>query len=316
MPRCKFLFTCELGDPISSIFINDYGCMAGTYMGKVWVFEFESKQVELLASFSDEGVRGLYLDGDAAFATFSESCHSWSRTMSSPYAYVNSSRKFQFKQLSNAKTYQQTKHVLQRDALACALLTNVSTVVNVTNQESHHSNFKICDHSVTPEVVPCDFDGSNLAVVDWSKASPVFHVIHVVRNEECEVTDLPKGRRVTLARLWGPDCLIYVTGETATYIYDFRLHKLRSKLHGHRAEIVAMDAHDEELISTLSLDAEVRVWRGNTGECIHSLFVQEASFLLGYPYFINVCRNRVLVSADEGVYLIEHDHDIGGDDKA
>lgn len=86
--RCRFLFQADLGDPISSIFVNELGCMAGSMLGKVLLYSFQEHQVEILSAFSDEGVRGLYLDQDVAFATLTDACKGWQRTP--PHMHVSS----------------------------------------------------------------------------------------------------------------------------------------------------------------------------------------------------------------------------------
>lgn len=300
MPRCRFLFACDLGDPISCVYVNDGGCMAGTMMGNVWLFSFESKQVEELTAFSDEGIRGLYMDQDSSYATLSEGCRSWRRTK--PHMAAGT---ICFRSLDKKNT-QNVKHVLQRGPWACVLFPISSTVVNVTRQEHHHRAFKFLDFGSSAEIAPCDFDGENLVVVDRTQPEPIFRLVHLERNEQLEIDSLPKASSVTLVKLWGPDCLACVIGFTL-YLYDYRKKQNRHTLRGHRAEIVAVDAQDAKTIATLSCDAVVKLWSGLTGDCLQTLFVPEASFFLGYPYCLCLRGRRVLVSADEGAYLMELD---------
>merc|ERR1719382_103305 len=111
---------------------------------------------------------------------------------------------------------------------------------------------------------------------------------------------------MSLAKLWGPDCLAYVLG-SVLHIFDYQVGSMRFDLVGHTAEILAVDAQDVDIIATLSSDAVVKLWNGVTGECLHTVQVPEASFFLGYPYSLSVCGQRILVSADEGVYMMELD---------
>merc|ERR1712187_204883 len=123
-------------------------------------------------------------------------------------------------------------------------------------------------------------------------------------GEHIEVDDMPRAGSASLIKLWGPDCLVYTVG-SALHIYDYRKRQLRQSLIGHGAEIVAVDAHGHETIATLSADACVKLWRGATGECLQSLTIPAANFFLRYPYCLRVHARRVVVSADEGVYLVE-----------
>merc|ERR1719367_2368549 len=111
---------------------------------------------------------------------------------------------------------------------------------------------------------------------------------------------MPKASSATLVKLWGPECLAYVVGNVL-YLYDYKKQQLRQCLRGHRAEIVATDAQDCEVVATLSSDAVVKLWNGNDGECMQTVFVPEATFFLGYPYCLSVQGRRVSVSADQGV---------------
>jgi len=303
MPRCRFLFAAELGDPISCIYLSDVGCMAGTMHGKVWLFDFDTKQVEMCTAFSDEGIRGLYCDADVAIATLTEGCRGWKRP--SP---LTSMATTSFRSLDKRNT-QSVKHVLQRGPWACVLFPISSTVVNVARQEHHHRAFQLFDFGSSAEVVPCDFDGESLVVVDRTQGGsrPVFRLIQLERNEQVGIEHLQHGSHVTLAKLWGSYCLAYVAGGSTVYLYDYQKKQLARKLVGHRAEVIAMDATDPVSIATLSTDGAVKLWTGATGECKATVYIPEASFFLGFPYFLSVQGPRVLISADEGVFLMEFD---------
>lgn len=304
MPRSRFLFACELGDPVSSIHLGDAGCMAGSAMGKIWLFHFDSREAEMLAGWSDEGVRGLYMDEDACFATLNECCRSWRRQ--SPHAACPV---LSFRTLDKKNT-QTVKHVLQRGAWACVLFPISSMVVHLARQEHHHRSFKLFDFGPSTEVAPCDFDGESVVIVDRSTpgAPPVFRLIQLERNEHTELSTLPRAGPVSILKLWGSDCLAYVVG-SALYLYDHRTKELKHSLLGHRAEIVAVDAQDPLTIASLDAKAVVKLWNGVTGECISTTTIPEATYFLGYPYFLSVRGSRILTSADQGVFLTELDVD-------
>lgn len=276
--------------------------MAGSTLGRVWLFSFESKQVEMLTAYSDEGIRGLYMDEESSYAILNDGWRGW--RLQSPHAQVG---QVCFRSLDRKNT-QNVKHVLQRGPLACVLFPISSTVVNVTRQEHHHCGFKLFDFGSSTDVVPCDFDGEMLAVVDRSHVGspPVYRLVQLARNDITEIDSLPQAGSATLVKLWGPDCFAYVLGSTLC-VYDYRKKQVRHNLQGHRGEIVAVDAHDPEVLASLSNDAVVKLWSGTTGVCLHTLFVPEASFFLGYPYCLCVQGRRVLISADEGVFLLEVD---------
>jgi len=309
MPRCRFLFGCDLGDPVSCIHLSNVGCMAGTMMGKVWLCSFESGRVETLTAYSDEGIRGLYMDEENGFATFNEGCKSWKQA--SPQSQSGGAICFRSLDRKNTQT---VKHVLQRGQLACVLFPMSSCIVNVKRGDHQTRAFRFmdCGSGSSFEVAPCDFDGESLVLVDRTQScsSPTFRFIQLERNEALEIDDLPRSGSASLLKLWREGFLVYVVGRTA-YIYNYREKELSRSLKGHGAEIIAIDAQDDQVIGTLSSDATVKLWTGETGECLRTIIVQEASFFLGYPYCLNVLGRRVLVSADEGVYLLEFDAEPG-----
>mmetsp|Transcript_13668 Transcript_13668/g.36812 ORF Transcript_13668/g.36812 Transcript_13668/m.36812 type:complete len:347 (-) Transcript_13668:76-1116(-) len=302
MPKCRFLFACDLGDPISCIYLDGVGCMAGTMLGKVWLYTFRQGVVSVLAAYSDEGVRGLYMDDGCGFATLSESTRGWQ--CDGPQAQISS---VCFRSLDKKNT-QSVKHVLQRGPWACVLFPLSSTVVHVSRQEHYHCAMKFFDFGLSTEVAPCDFDGTTIVVVDrtQSPSSPIFRIIHMQRNEQIEVDSLPKRNAATLIKIWGLDCLAYAVGKEVL-IYDFRQRRPRHALRGHGAEVVAIDASGTELIATLSVDAVVKLWSGTSGECRETVYIPEANYFLGYPYFLSFHGRRILASADEGVFLVELD---------
>lgn len=300
--RCRFLFQADLGDPISSIFVNELGCMAGSMLGKVLLYSFQEHQVEILSAFSDEGVRGLYLDQDVAFATLTDACKGWQRTP--PHMHVSS---LNFRSLDKKNT-QSVRSVLQRGSSACVLFPISSTVVNIPKQEHHLRALKLFDFGSASEVAPCDWDGETLLIVDRSRVPgpPIFRLVQLERNEYMEVQNLPEANRVTLVKIWGHNCLACVV-ESTLFIYDFKRQEIKVTMKGHSTEIVAVDAQDPEILATLAKDASVKLWNGRTGACLQTVKIPEASYFLGYPYHLSVCGHRVLASADEGVFLVELD---------
>eukprot|EP00927_Polykrikos_kofoidii_P068080 TRINITY_DN63472_c0_g1_i1.p1 TRINITY_DN63472_c0_g1~~TRINITY_DN63472_c0_g1_i1.p1 ORF type:complete len:326 (+),score=43.01 TRINITY_DN63472_c0_g1_i1:38-979(+) len=306
MVRCRFLFATDLGDPVSSVYLNDSGCMAGTMLGKVWMYTFDGHVAETLTAFSEEGVRGLYLDQDCGFATLSEGCRGWKRA--APHAQTGT---LSFRNIDK-KNAQGVKHVLQRGPWACVLFPNSSTVIHVPRQEHYPRSLKVYEFGSWQEVAPCDYDGESLVVVDRTQpvGCPIFRLIQLERNEHIEIDSLPKASRASLVKLWGPDCLAYAVGNKVL-VFDYRLRQVRHTLSGHRGEVVAIDSSDDEIVATLDTEAVVKLWCGATGECRLTLHVPEANYFLGYPYCLCLSGNRVMVSADEGAFLVEFDEIVG-----
>jgi len=314
--RCQFLFAVDLGDPISSVYLSDAGCMAGSMKGKVWIYSFDTKQTTTLADFNEDGaIRASYLDAEDCWATVEEGCRGWKR--SAPNNPL--SRAVNFRTLDKDKDRQTqngaplqgaVKHVLQRGPWACVLFTAASAIVNVTKEKDYrHCEFKLFEMGSSQEVAPCDFDGESIVVIDrqLSATNPIFRFIELDAKKQIEVDSMPRAGSVTLAKLWGQDHVAYVCGGSAVYFYDYRRKQTTQTLNGHRAEIIAMDASDAERLVTLSSDAQLVLWQISSGQILQSLHVPEASFFMGFPYCLSLRGSRILISCDEGVILIEFD---------
>lgn len=307
-----FLFSCEIGDPLSCIYLDDLGCMAGSCFGKVWLYNFEERSQETLAEFSEDGVRGLFLDGESAYATIGEptvGTRVWRRDLRMG---ISQERREPQAELINLRTIDKRvssgpRRVLQRGDRVCLLWPTMTSVVNVSTRFHHTCDFKLIEHGSIAEVAPCDFDGDRLLLLDRShgSSSVALRVVFLEKNELTQIADLPQAHRVTLARLWQEDHFVYVVGGRDLYIYNHVSKAVGRKCIGHRAEVVALDTEHPDVIAALSTDAVVKLWNGKTGACVRTLRMPEAQFSLGFPYWLCVHGKRVLVAADEGAYLTE-----------
>jgi len=278
--------------------------MAGTMFGKVWHHTFCDNRMEVLAGWSDEGVRGLYMEEDVGIVTLFESYQKWRG-----YPLQSTGSACNFKTLDK-KNSQSVKHVLQRGPWACVLFPVSSCVVNLPRKEHHSRTFGIFDYGSTSDVAPCDFDGETLLVIDRAQSArqPTIRIVQLERNELKELSDVPKVGRATLIRLWGDSFIVYAVCSDI-FVYSYAQEQMRHTLHGHRADVVAMDASGPNLVVTLSVDSIVALWDGHTGECARSFIVPEANFYMGYPYCLSMRGQRIAVSADEGVFLLEFDEE-------
>lgn len=301
VPICRRVFGVDLGDPVSAIALGPSGCMAGTLLGRVWFTGQETEwQAEQLAGYYDEGVRGAFLSEEIAYAACAESCRGWSRMAGHPQAGSMSFRG------ADNKAVQSVRQVLLREHLACVLFPMSTLVVNLLKREHQPRSFKLLDLGSSTEVIPCDFDGQNLLLIDRSRPSgePVLRVVQLEQAKHSQVDKLDEGSLLSLAKLWRADCLVYVKGNRL-HMYNHLMQKELRQLRGHSAEIIAVDSQDPQTIVTLAANGTVKLWDGDTGRCLLTVDVPEASFFLGFPY--HICRRGhfILLSADQGVFLVE-----------
>lgn len=302
MPRSSYLFQADLGDPVSCVFVNDFGCMAGTMLGKVMFYNFKDGEAEILAAFSDEGVRGLYLDQEMCYSTLMDLCKGWQLE---PPHQQNLSVNFRTWDRKNA---QNVKHIMQRGPWVLVLFPMSTTVLHIGRQEHQHRGFKLFDYGTSAEVAPCDFDGEKLVLVDRSRGTgpPLFRIVQLERNEHTEVDNISSASSVTLLKLWGTSYLVCAVNRNLL-IYDYQEQVTKFTIWGGGSEIMAIDAQDLEILGTLDREAVAKLWNGRTGECIASVQVPDAHYHMGYPYCLCVSGHRLILSADEGVFLAELD---------
>ena len=302
MPRTSYLFQTDLGDPVSCVFVNDFGCMAGSMLVKVMYYSFKDGEAETLAAFSDEGVRGLYLDSEMSYATLMDLCKGWqSEAPYQPALSVN----FRHWDRKNA---QNVKHILQRGPWVLVLFPMSTTVMHVGHQEHHHRSFKLFDYGTSAEVAPCDFDGEKLVLVDRSRGlgPPLFRIVHLERNQHTEVDNLPSADSMTLLKLWGASYLVCAQHRNLV-VYDYEDQAVKLTINSNGSEIMAVDSQDPEILATLDRDATAKLWNGRTGECMAKVHIPDAHYHMGYPYCLCVSGHRIVLSADEGVFLAELD---------
>jgi len=313
--HCRLVFECNFGDPICCLFLSSTGTMAGTTCGRVWANDF-STDGELLCSWSEEGVRGLYMDETCCYVISNEGFNVWQRR---GLGWVDTSSPVCFHAL-DMKSTANARYVVQRGPWACVLYQGYTSSVHVSRREHYHRQFKLSDYGTSGEVGPCDFNGETALFVDRAalRGRASFFMVHLEKNETVYLDDLPSVGCVgpplgaapggpSLMKLWGLDCVVYVEGSVLV-LYNFRRRQIIHEFRDHWDEIVAVDAHELTALATLSRDGVVKRWSGDSGDCIRTLYVAGASFSLGFPYHLHWVDQRIAVAADEGVFLVNLDH--------
>lgn len=312
--RCRLVFATDFGDPISCLFLGNTGTTAGTMCGKVWATDFSSDG-ELLCSYSEEGVRGLYMDERCCYVISNDGFNVWQR---SGLDWTNTGSPVCFRSLDRKYTAN-ARYVVQHGPWACVLFPIYTSSVHVSRREHHHRRFKLSDYGTSGEIGPCDFNGESALFVDRAalRGRASFFVVHLERNEPVYLDELPNVGCVgspwaaapggpSLMKLWGSDCVAYVEG-CVLVLYNFRRREIHQELRGHWEEIIAVDAHELTAVATLSRDGFIKLWSGDSGACIRTLHVAGASFSMEFPYYLHWVGQRMAVAADEGVFLINLD---------
>eukprot|EP00434_Breviolum_minutum_P013115 symbB.v1.2.011559.t1/scaffold715.1/size233058/5 len=153
-----------------------------------------------------------------------------------------------------------------------------------------------------------DFDGEKLVLVDRSRGlgPPLFRIVHLERNQHTEVDNLPSADSMTLLKLWGASYLVCAQHRNLV-VYDYEDQAVKLTINSNGSEIMAVDSQDPEILATLDRDATAKLWNGRTGECMAKVHIPDAHYHMGYPYCLCVSGHRIVLSADEGVFLAELD---------
>lgn len=271
-----------------------------------------SSDGELLCSWSEEGIRGLYMDERCCYVVYNDGFNIWQRK---GLEWVSTGPPVCFRGLDRKYTTN-AKYVVQCGPWACVFYPIYTSSVHVGRREHHHRIFKLSDYGSSGEVGPCDFDGETALFVDRAalRGHRTFFMVHLERNDTVELEDLPNvgcaGPPWTsapggpsLMKLWGSDCIAYTEG-CMLILYNFRTREIVHVLQGHWEEIIAVDSHEPTAVATLSRDGIVKLWSGDSGACIRTVTLAGASFSLEFPYHLHWVGQRMAVVADEGLFLV------------
>eukprot|EP00916_Digyalum_oweni_P001972 GHVL01003748.1.p1 GENE.GHVL01003748.1~~GHVL01003748.1.p1 ORF type:complete len:313 (+),score=45.72 GHVL01003748.1:47-985(+) len=291
------IFPFPKGDPVCSLYINETGSIAGTILGRVFLHIFEKKRSLCLAAWTDDAVRGVYMDSSTAWATVGES-HASSWSLSNPKAY----RQVRFeKPLTDS-----TKFVLQDGPLVVIVCKNVLWKVDVVTEVTECFQFQpLEDGTVT---APTDFNGTHIAIAEWPKSRARRVHVHATTTQ-CpveSVINLPKSSpSVTQIKLWPPGRLVTVFKQRCLHVWNLQDCSRIHEWSHHTDDIIAIDGSKMRLVS-LAKDGIICIW-DTVGGCIASLYVPGATFSLGFPYYImsNSNGSKIIFSSDEGVLLVE-----------
>jgi len=300
--RVSLLFTADFGDPISTLYCNEVGCVAGTYLGKVWRHRWDTKETTSLAAYSENAVRCVYLNpsydtytliGEAALQVWPDG-HLQHRIM-------------EFDRKTVLGPQNSSKFVLSWQNLALILFPASTIGVNLLTAETIPHLFRLFDLHSNGEGCPSDFDGEAIVCVCRCSSSVVVTVIDLEKNEHFTIPKIPGWSTLSIVRLWGPRCLAYVTKARIVVVYNYCNHTVLHRWK-HNSDVLALDASDDKYIFVLMKNGSVKVWNGESGVCNYTLTVaSHASFHLRFPYYILASWPRIILSCDEGVVVLELD---------
>eukprot|EP00397_Hematodinium_sp_SG-2012_P031888 GEMP01033897.1.p1 GENE.GEMP01033897.1~~GEMP01033897.1.p1 ORF type:complete len:322 (-),score=42.99 GEMP01033897.1:1108-2073(-) len=304
MSGSRLLFANDFGDPISAIYVNDVGCMAGSYLGKVWRYQWDTEHWMILAPYSDNSVRSVYMTPLESYAMIGErTIRAWEIEHGVPMK-----KKLNFDPKAPAigtSSVGSVKFVCGWQHLVVVLYPTTTVVMNLPSCESVTRSFRLFDNGGAARTAcPTDFDGEALVCVDRGDSISI-KVIYLERNEVFNVVNVPDVDTMSFVKLWGPKCLVYVTKARDVVVYNytarFAVHRWQ-----HKSDVIALDTANPTYIFVLLQNGDVNIWNGDSGKREKTEKCPPGvSFHMGWPYFISVHETHIVVSCDEGVAIVE-----------
>lgn len=298
----KFVIPCDYGDAVSALHVTEEYITCGTLLGRVWLYNIASNSRVLLAGFSDDSVRGVYIEDGTVFATIGDQyCRRF--RINDPVDQLES----KFDRRSSSSGF---KYVLQKFNQVTIVYPGMTTFVDVTNNQQSMCPYKI-QQPLILNVCPLDAFQYLLLLSEFPS---VEEDEDVVSKRKLKVVDVSQNTtifemmapRISFAILLDATRIMYVSNRK-THVYDFIRNELAEcKISG---EIIAASVSGEEgIVTSLFPNGSISVWDSNTGSIMGRGRIDNFCGSLGFPYLIESClagpNYLVTVSSDYGVHFV------------
>eukprot|EP00386_Alphamonas_edax_P009231 GDKI01030402.1.p1 GENE.GDKI01030402.1~~GDKI01030402.1.p1 ORF type:complete len:495 (+),score=90.68 GDKI01030402.1:1-1485(+) len=337
--KSKHCLTCTQitpvlrGDPVSSVYVDYDSVCFGTLCGRVVMCTLlpgvattpdntwrPNMKIHQLAAFNDEPVKGVYTEGDCAYATVGDlHCRVWSRTDS------RQQRSFRFDRKNSTLRF-----VLQRGAHAVIFTSGCILRSLVTDDEQQWvTNWKLSDRNSAPY----DVQGDVVATFDTFD-EPVVRIIntHTANVLYSKVVPSLKHTPTHIKIAPARTHFLWVTSARAIEIHDWSTKTSFVLPKAHSNDIIMIewvDGHQPPTPQTedthtlrehhqrwdtsgtrfVSVDkgGVLKLWCVDIGKarCVLTTQLKGPGFFLGWPYQMCVRGNLIVFSADEGVFLVD-----------
>ena len=304
------MIPAELGDPVSSLFIDGDFIASGTLLGKIWLYRIGKNTRKMFAGFSDEAVRGVYVQDSTLYATIGDQlCRQY--RVNDPYDQLD----LKFNRRSNGSGF---KHVIQHFNQATVFYPGMTMFVDVVTSSQSMCPYKLQRPTIM-NVCPIDCYQyqvlfTEFGVSDTSQPPPrKFRLVDVSTGvQRWESDDVS----ISQARFINESTLAYVKGRRLV-IFDFTATKSREIRT--RENIVSIDCdlcmgrENPGLVLSLGEGGWLSVIEWNSGKVHYTYRIKQLCFSLGFPYFVkgfldNEQRTlHAAVSDDYGVHYMRID---------
>jgi hypothetical protein len=289
------------GDPVLCIAVRGNDLAVGYASGKV-VLQHPQNEIVVLRECANEGVRALWIDeimgvealyGDIAVQW--RDLREWKRMQCSRYA---------------------EEHVIVAAKGKYAVrMARGRSGVNIIDLERMEQEKARIDTAGMEFAIPVYWDGSRLVVAQNSDyVDQVAVQVWKRRDDDDEWMEKIFEKRFDKKKrsYWGFQLnpngtkMVIVSLHCKLSIWDIQLGKknFNFQAYGWGASIVAylVEENSEELvIYTIGSNSKLKIWNGS--KCIRKIKL-EGSFQMLFPYCMYKSENRIIYSADEGVFSI------------
>jgi hypothetical protein len=336
----RFVIPTDPGDPATIVFIDDSFIVAGTLMGKIWVYNIKDDTRCLYVGYSDDAVRGVYVEDGALYATIGDQYCKVLR-LKDPLDQLET----KFDRRSGSSGF---RYVFQKFNQVTIIYPGMTTFVDVVSNDQNMCPFKMQQSNIL-NVIPVDAFHYYLLLSEFPATMTGNDVVHETRR--LRVVDVSVGEtvysfptsRVTFARLIDKKHLVFVDNCQQITIYNFKDNvAVISIPNFHGSDIVAMDpvfhlrlttSDDLEasvphrrrssassssinfptvrtLVTSVSSDGKIFTWDYTNGNIHYSGQLTSFCFSLGFPYHALTNWNdedqkiSVAITHDYGVSIV------------
>lgn len=323
-----YFIDIRFADPVLSLSMTAYGLLYGSSIGRILFYTFHSQQETVLAEFSEECIRGVYISSENSLyiAVGDKYCIG----MNSPTSH----KQLVHHDYIHSDDLCLTTQVFMKEDLVCiAPMSENNHEGLILTHISSHTKKKYPILPFKPHTVPYDFDGDRLLWMEWDGTTRIFKYFHFECNETKTIGSFLKSYgQIGYCKLIS-DYMMIVKNFRTIELIDINTGISKFTIGKHNSDIVAInwirivEKHKERehqysmdenfdilfIIISVDVDCNVCVWdkQGLMYSCnitgfseLTQEYRQKIYFTMGYPYVLGISNSKVAVSTDIGVLVM------------
>ncbi len=310
------------GDPITAVYLDDTCVVAGTSFGKIWMYDIKENVTKLVAGFSDDGIRGIYIQDSTLYAVVGDTYCRHIRV-----GDLHDQIEVRFDRRSSSSGY---RYVFQKFSQLTIVYPGMTTFIDVVSNDQSMCPYRLQGTPPSLNVLPLDAYHFHLLVSEFTETGRKLRVVNVTNGQT--VCDLdPKMAR--FVKLIDKKLLVYCDKRRDIVVYQYTKREEVLRKHFSNSEVLAMDSvfhlrlgdqypPDEEnqvntsssicpsgsLMTVVYRNGEVVCFNFLTGEIHSSGRLAKFCFSLGFPYLVSsnwrAGQVEVVVSSDYGAHFL------------